>query len=124
MKSRLFYQNRLPRPELDRAEGIYLWAKDGRRYLDGSSGAMVSNIGHSNPAVLEAEKFIDDVIHVEAARVGPFSARVAGCMVVAYCSTIGVRISGGQITDTPIPSGAHSSRSTRARPITPALDAA
>ena len=54
MKSRLFYQNRLPRPELDRAEGIYLWAKDGRRYLDGSSGAMVSNIGHSNPAVLEA----------------------------------------------------------------------
>ena len=53
-----------------------------------------------------------------------FSARVAGCMVVAYCSTIGVRISGGQITDTPIPSGAHSSRSTRARPITPALDAA
>ena len=54
MKSRLFYQNRLPRPELDRAEGIYLWAKNGRRYLDGSSGAMVSNIGHSNPAVLEA----------------------------------------------------------------------
>ena len=52
--SRLFYQSRLARPELDRAEGIYLWAKDGKRYLDGSSGAMVSNIGHSNPAVLEA----------------------------------------------------------------------
>ena len=54
MTSRLFYQSRLERPELDRAEGIYLWAKDGKRYLDGSSGAMVSNIGHSNPAVLEA----------------------------------------------------------------------
>ena len=39
---------------LDRAEGVYLWDKSGKRYLDGSSGAMVSNIGHSNPNVLEA----------------------------------------------------------------------
>lgn len=52
--SHLFYQSRLARPELDRAEGIYMWDKSGKRYLDGSSGAMVSNIGHSNPAVLEA----------------------------------------------------------------------
>ncbi len=52
--SNLFYQTRLKRPELDRAEGIYLWDTSGKRYLDGSSGAMVSNIGHSNPAVLAA----------------------------------------------------------------------
>lgn len=52
--SKLFYQTRLKRPELDRAEGIYLWDTSGKRYLDGSSGAMVSNIGHSNPAVLAA----------------------------------------------------------------------
>ncbi|WP_137701479.1 aminotransferase family protein [Marimonas lutisalis] len=52
--SHLFYQSRLARPELDRAEGIYMWDKAGKRYLDGSSGAMVSNIGHSNPAVLQA----------------------------------------------------------------------
>ncbi|WP_370402711.1 aspartate aminotransferase family protein [Sulfitobacter sp. JB4-11] len=52
--SRLFYQTRLDRPELDRAEGIYLWDKSGKRYIDGSSGAMVSNIGHSNPRVLDA----------------------------------------------------------------------
>jgi adenosylmethionine-8-amino-7-oxononanoate aminotransferase len=31
-----------------------MWDVQGRRYLDGSSGAMVSNIGHSNPQVLEA----------------------------------------------------------------------
>jgi adenosylmethionine-8-amino-7-oxononanoate aminotransferase len=31
-----------------------MWDKSGKRYLDGSSGAMVSNIGHSNPNVLEA----------------------------------------------------------------------
>ncbi|HWA92162.1 MAG TPA: aspartate aminotransferase family protein [Rhizomicrobium sp.] len=54
MRSHLFYQTRLRRPLLDRAEGIYLWDAGGKRYLDGSSGAMVSNIGHSNPRVLEA----------------------------------------------------------------------
>jgi len=52
--SRLFYQTRLRRPLLDRAEGVYLWDRNGKRYLDGCSGAMVSNIGHSNPRVLEA----------------------------------------------------------------------
>ena len=54
--SRLFYQTRLPRPKLDRAEGIYMWDVTGKRYIDGSSGAMVSNIGHSNPRVLDAMK--------------------------------------------------------------------
>lgn len=54
MSSHLFYQSRLPRPDLDRAEGIYIWDKAGKRYIDGSSGAMVSNIGHSDPAVLAA----------------------------------------------------------------------
>lgn len=52
--SNLFYQTRLRRPLLDRAEGVYMWDASGKRYLDGSSGAMVSNIGHSNPVVLEA----------------------------------------------------------------------
>ena len=41
---------------LDRAEGVYLYDVNGKRYLDGSSGAMVSNIGHSNPYVLDAMK--------------------------------------------------------------------
>lgn len=52
--SNLFYQTKSARPMLDRAEGIYMWDKAGKRYIDGSSGAMVSNIGHSNPAVLAA----------------------------------------------------------------------
>lgn len=54
--SRLFYQTRQRRPLLDRAEGVYLWDVSGKRYLDGCSGAMVSNIGHSNPRVLAAMK--------------------------------------------------------------------
>lgn len=54
--TRLFYQSRLTRPQLARTDGIYMWDVTGKRYLDGSSGAMVSNIGHSNPRVLDAMK--------------------------------------------------------------------
>lgn len=54
--SYLFYQSRSPRPFLDYGDGIYLFDESGKRYIDGSSGAMVSNIGHSNPRVLEKMK--------------------------------------------------------------------
>jgi len=53
-ESHLFYQTRARRPVLAEARGVYMWDVDGKRYLDGSSGAMVSNIGHSNPRVLDA----------------------------------------------------------------------
>ncbi|MCZ4282572.1 aspartate aminotransferase family protein [Kiloniella laminariae] len=53
-KSHLFYQSHNRRPVLDQARGIYMWDVDGERYLDGSSGAMVCNIGHSNENVLQA----------------------------------------------------------------------
>ena len=53
-KSHLFYQGRGRKPVLDQARGVYMWDTEGRRYLDGSSGAMVCNIGHSNEVVLEA----------------------------------------------------------------------
>ena len=56
MKSHLFYQTRDRKPLLDRADGIYMWDVTGKRYIDGSSGAMVSNIGHSNKNVLDAMK--------------------------------------------------------------------
>lgn len=52
----LFYQTSNPRPFLDHGEGIYLFDESGKRYIDGSSGAMVSNIGHSNKRVLAKMK--------------------------------------------------------------------
>lgn len=52
--SNLFYQTRTRRPVVARAEGIHIWDRQGRRYIDGSSGAMVANIGHGNPRVLAA----------------------------------------------------------------------
>ncbi|BCH16872.1 hypothetical protein MesoLjLa_37230 [Mesorhizobium sp. L-2-11] len=56
LPSHLFYLSSLRRPLVDRAEGIYIWTQDGRRFIDGSSGPMVANIGHSNRNVLDAMK--------------------------------------------------------------------
>ncbi|MGD8710506.1 MAG: aminotransferase class III-fold pyridoxal phosphate-dependent enzyme, partial [Ectothiorhodospiraceae bacterium] len=84
--SHLFYQSRQRRPLLDRAEGIYMWDAGGRRYIDGCSGAMVSNIGHSNPRVLQAmreqmEKATFGYrLHFENAPAETLAARVAARM--------------------------------------------
>ncbi|MDP2697704.1 aspartate aminotransferase family protein [Thalassospira sp.] len=53
-ESRLFYQSHSRRPLIDHARGVFMWDVNGKRYLDASSGAMVSNIGHSDPRVLAA----------------------------------------------------------------------
>ncbi|MDA8200331.1 MAG: aspartate aminotransferase family protein [Thermaerobacter sp.] len=34
--------------------GIYLWDAEGRRYLDGSSGALVANLGHGRREIVDA----------------------------------------------------------------------
>lgn len=40
--------------EVARAKGIYFYAPDGKRYVDLIAGVSVSNVGHGNPAVVEA----------------------------------------------------------------------
>lgn len=51
--------------EVDRAEGAYVWDKNGKRYLDLISGIAVTNIGHRHPRVLEAIKAqLDLYLHV------------------------------------------------------------
>ncbi|MCC2546606.1 aminotransferase class III-fold pyridoxal phosphate-dependent enzyme [Hymenobacter sp. BT175] len=39
---------------IERAEGVYLWDRDGKRYIDFSSQLMNVNIGHGNQKVTEA----------------------------------------------------------------------
>jgi taurine--2-oxoglutarate transaminase len=39
---------------VDRAEGVYFWDVDGKRYLDLNSQLMGVNIGHGDPRVMEA----------------------------------------------------------------------
>jgi acetylornithine/succinyldiaminopimelate/putrescine aminotransferase len=50
---------------IERAEGIYLYGPDGKRYIDLISGIGVSNIGHRHPKVVEAIKDqVDKHLHV------------------------------------------------------------
>jgi acetylornithine/N-succinyldiaminopimelate aminotransferase len=51
--------------DVDRAEGIYIWDKTGKRYMDMIAGVAVSNVGHNHPLVIEAiKKQVDRHLHV------------------------------------------------------------
>lgn len=52
--------------EIERAEGNYLYAPDGKAYLDLISGISVSNVGHRHPKVVEAiKKQVDKHMHLQ-----------------------------------------------------------
>jgi adenosylmethionine-8-amino-7-oxononanoate aminotransferase len=83
--SNVFYRSRKLYPIATRAEGIYLFDDTGRRYLDGSSGALVANIGQGRAAVADAmaaqarqlafvhgSQFSSDVLEEYAARLAAF----------------------------------------------------
>jgi 4-aminobutyrate aminotransferase len=49
---------------IEHAKGSYLYAVDGRRYLDFASGIAVTNLGHGHPAVLRAaHDQLDKLVH-------------------------------------------------------------
>ncbi|MBN3789788.1 aspartate aminotransferase family protein [Burkholderia sp. Ac-20353] len=54
MSDYLFYQSAVQLPTVARAEGIYAWDTDGRRYIDACSGAIVAQLGHGHPAIRDA----------------------------------------------------------------------
>ena len=41
-------------PSIERAQGVYLYDTDGKRYLDLASGLVAVNLGHGHPAVVAA----------------------------------------------------------------------
>lgn len=43
-----------PRPQIAYGDGIYLYDAEGRRYLDGSGGPLVVNVGHGRAEVVAA----------------------------------------------------------------------
>ncbi|MCZ8216969.1 MAG: aminotransferase class III-fold pyridoxal phosphate-dependent enzyme, partial [Cyclobacteriaceae bacterium] len=50
---------------IESAKGVYLFAPDGKRYIDMISGIGVSSIGHGNPHVIKAIKDqVDKHLHV------------------------------------------------------------
>lgn len=57
--SALFYQLGRPLPMADHGKGIYIYDIEGKRYLDGCSGAFSANIGHGNERI--KKKAIDQM---------------------------------------------------------------
>jgi acetylornithine/succinyldiaminopimelate/putrescine aminotransferase len=53
--------------EVEKAEGIYIYDREGKRYADMISGISVNNIGHCHPHVIEAVKSqLEKHMHVMA----------------------------------------------------------
>ena len=51
--------------DVERAEGLYLYGRDGRRYADMISGLAVCNVGHRHPRVVAAiEEQVGKYLHV------------------------------------------------------------
>lgn len=51
--------------EITKAEGVYLYDTNGKSYIDLISGIAVSNVGHCNPAVVQAiKKQVDTYMHL------------------------------------------------------------
>ncbi len=51
--------------EVARAEGSFFYTPEGKRYFDLVAGVSVSNVGHANPAVVEAvQKQAADYMHI------------------------------------------------------------
>ncbi|MBO3270428.1 aspartate aminotransferase family protein [Hymenobacter defluvii] len=62
--------------EIERAEGVYMYAPDGRRYLDLIAGIGVSNVGHRHPRVVQAikdqaDKFLHLMVYGELVSAPP-----------------------------------------------------
>jgi acetylornithine/N-succinyldiaminopimelate aminotransferase len=51
--------------DVEKAEGIYIWDKAGKRYMDMIAGVAVNNIGHRHPKVITAiQTQLDKHLHV------------------------------------------------------------
>jgi len=51
--------------EIERADGIYMYSPDGKRYIDLVSGVCVSNLGHRHPEIVKAVKSqLDKYMHL------------------------------------------------------------
>ena len=49
----------------EKGEGVWLWAKDGKKYLDALSGVAVNVLGHAHPKLIKAiNEQISRLIHV------------------------------------------------------------
>ena len=46
---------------MTKAEGVFFWDEEGRKYFDMSSQLVYTNVGHQHPKLLEAFKHIGEI---------------------------------------------------------------
>ncbi len=77
--------------EVEKAEGVYMYASDGHRYIDLISGIGVSNVGHRHPKVLRAiHEQLDRYMHLMV--YGEFVQAPQAQLAQALCSTLPARL--------------------------------
>lgn len=70
-------------PVIDRGEGVYLFDKQGKQYLDACGGAAVSNLGHSHQAVKQA--MLAQIERVPFAHTGFFTSESGEQLAELIC---------------------------------------
>lgn len=54
-RSHVFYRSlKKNYPRIEKGEGVFVWDSEGKRYLDGASGCLVTNIGYGVASVADA----------------------------------------------------------------------
>lgn len=88
---------------ISRGEGVYLFAPDGKRYLDFAAGIAVNALGHCHPKIVEALKTQADVLWhcsnmYQVPRLNEFAEKiVANCFAdkVFFCNSGGEAVECG-----------------------------
>jgi len=77
--------------EVEKAEGVYMYGREGDRYLDLISGIGVSNVGHRHPRVVQAiHDQLDKYMHLMV--YGEFVQAPQAQLAQALCSTLPPRL--------------------------------
>ncbi len=73
--------------EIEKAEGVYLYGKNGEKYIDFISGIGVSNVGHRHPKVLAAiQAQLDKYLHLMV--YGEYVQSPQVLLAEALCNTL------------------------------------
>src|SRR6516225_9591570 len=90
-----------------RADGVYYWDVNGKRYLDALSGIYVVAVGHNNPRVLAAIHRQLDTLHFSPPMHGtnPVAVQLANLLAEvapADLSTVKFECGGSEVTEAAI----------------------
>lgn len=92
---------------MERADGMYYWDVQGRRYLDGLSGIYVVSVGHNNRRVIDAVRQQLDTLHFSPPMHGtnPVAIQLANLLAELAPSdlnTVKFQCGGSEVTEAAI----------------------